>query len=85
MRRTFWSCDRCQAEFEYSAEWGEQPINYVARGGPLRKLDLCDACSALLERFLAGVALVHEPSIRLEPVHGQVHECCANTESVVEA
>jgi hypothetical protein len=84
MKRNLWNCDRCKVEFEYSAEWGEQPINYVAKGGPPRFFDLCDACSALHERFLAGAPLAHEPSTRLDPVHGEVRECCCNAESVIE-
>jgi hypothetical protein len=61
VRRTFWNCDRCKAEFEYSAEWGEQPINYLAFGGPPRKVDLCVSCSAELDRFMAGAELEREP------------------------
>lgn len=84
MRRNLWSCDRCRIEFEYSSEWGEQPINYLARGGTPRKADLCEACSAQLERWLAGAELAREPDVVLSAVRGEVHENADNTESIIE-
>lgn len=69
-KRTYWYCDRCEAAFEYSDDWGEQPISYVACAGPPRKVDLCAACMAQLERFLAGTPLVNPPAEQVGAVQG---------------
>lgn len=84
MRRTFWNCDRCQAEFEYSDEWGEQPINYLASGGPPRKVDLCECCSVKLARFLAGAELERQPDELVGIVRGENSEAPPGTESRID-
>lgn len=84
MRRTLWTCDRCQTEFKYSDDWGEQPINYVASGGPPRKADLCECCSASLERFLAGAELERQPDQVLGVIQGENQEATENRESIIE-
>ena len=84
MKRNLWNCDRCGAEFEYTCEWGEQPINYVASGGPPRKADLCSVCSAQFERWLAGAELAIEPPVVLAVIRGENDESSDNAESIIE-
>ena len=69
-KRTFWDCDRCKATFEYSVNWGEQPLSFVSQGGPPQHRDLCPSCIAEFERFLTGTPLVNPPSEAIGVVSG---------------